>query len=88
MSNPAIVKAVSAMRRKGTTATTASRAIASFGMPKTTQLDSSWAHCHDFIIPNFTEHKPNSLSILTGNACRCGEVLNRPFHSCDPIFRS
>ncbi len=40
---PAIFKAVSAIRRKGTTAVTASRAIASLGMPKTTQLDSFWA---------------------------------------------
>ena len=38
-----IVRAVSEIRFKGTTAVAAPRAIASFGIPKTTQLDSSWA---------------------------------------------
>src|SRR5579863_644823 len=39
----AIFSAVSAIPRNGTTAVTASRAIASLGIPKTTQLASSWA---------------------------------------------
>jgi len=38
-------------------------------------------HRHDFAFPVFSERKPDSQPILTGYACKCGDVLERLFHS-------